>query len=86
MVSYRLAGSAFGAAHGIDLPLLLGAPAAWAATPLLGRATWPQELAAGRPLRQLWGEFARSGELPARVALPGVGRVWRVRCTPLFLG
>ena len=46
MVSYRLAGSAFGAAHGIDLPLLLGTPAAWAATPLLGRATWPQGLAA----------------------------------------
>ena len=78
VVSYRPAGSAFGAAHCIDLPLLLGTPAAWTATPLLGRATWPQVLAAGRPLRQLWGEFARSGELPARVALPGVGRVWRV--------
>ena len=79
VVSCWPAGSPFGAAHCMDLPLLLGTPAAWAATPLLGRATWPQVLAAGRPLRQLWVEFARSGELPERVALPGVGRVWRIK-------
>lgn len=79
VVNYRPAGSQFGAVHCIDLPLLLGSPAAWAATPLLGRAPWPQVLAAGRPVRQHWVAFARTGELPERVVLPGVGRVWRVR-------
>jgi para-nitrobenzyl esterase len=78
VVDYRPPGSAFGAAHCIDLPLLLGTPAAWAATPLLGRATWPEVLAAGQPLRQLWMDFARTGQLPVRTTLPGVARVWRV--------
>ena len=78
VVSYRPAGSEFGAAHCIDLPLLLGTEAAWAATPLLGSATWADAWAAGRPLRQLWLEFARGDELPGRTVLPGVGRVWRV--------
>ena len=79
IINYQPAGSEFSAGHCIDLPLLLGTPAAWAATPLLGRATWPQVLAAGRPVRQLWAGFARTGELPERVALPGVGRVWRIK-------
>ena len=76
VVTYRPPGSLFGAAHCIDLPLLLGTPAAWAATPLLGRATWAEVLAAGRPLRQLWLDFARTGQLPARATLPGVARIW----------
>lgn len=71
-VLYQPPGSPFGAAHVVDLPLLLGTPASWAATPLLGRATWPEVEAVGRQVRRLWADFARTGTLPARVDLPGV--------------
>lgn len=77
-VDYQPLGSDFGGAHTIDLPLLLGTPASWAATPLLGRARWEDVEAAGRKVRQLWADFARTGELPARVELPGVLRLHRV--------
>ncbi|WP_035566747.1 carboxylesterase family protein [Hymenobacter sp. IS2118] len=78
LVQYRPAGSAFGAAHTIDLPLLLGSRASWEATPLLGQATWEEVEAAGRPVRQLWADFARTGHLPAPVAVPGVLAVRQV--------
>ena len=78
VVDYQPLGSDFGGAHTIDLPLLLGTPASWAATPLLGRARWENVEAAGRPVRQLWADFARNGELPARVDLPGVLHLHRV--------
>ena len=71
-VSYQPPGSPFGAAHVVDLPLLLGTPASWAATPLLGQASWEQVNQAGRQVRQLWADFARTGRLPARIDLPGV--------------
>jgi para-nitrobenzyl esterase len=77
-VDYHPLGSDFGGAHTIDLPLLLGTPASWAATPLLGRARWEDVQAAGKKVRQLWADFARSGELPARADLPGVLRLHRV--------
>ena len=35
-MNYQLPGSPFGAAHVVDLPLLLGTQASWSATPLLG--------------------------------------------------
>lgn len=76
-VDYQPLGSDFGGAHTIDLPLLLGTPASWAATPLLGRAGWAAVAAAGRQVRQLWADFARTGELPARAELPGVLRLHR---------
>lgn len=72
LVVYHPPGSAFGAAHTIDLPLLLGQPAHWAATPLLGHAAWEEVHAAGQHVRRLWADFARTGILPARVELPGV--------------
>ncbi|MGI4871810.1 MAG: carboxylesterase family protein [Janthinobacterium lividum] len=77
-VDYAPPGSAFGAAHVVDLPLLLGTPESWAATPLLGQASWEAVQAAGHPVRQLWADFARTGVLPARLELPGVLRLRQV--------
>ena len=72
VLTYQPPGSAFGAAHVVDLPLLLGTRASWAATPLLGTADWEEFNATGRRVRQLWADFARTGRLPDRVEIPGV--------------
>jgi len=77
-VGYQPPGSPFGAAHVVDLPLLLGTPTSWAATPLLGQASWEEVNQAGRQVRQIWVDFARTGHLPAWVNLPGVLRVRQV--------
>ncbi|MET4106737.1 carboxylesterase family protein [Hymenobacter sp. UYP22] len=71
-VRYHPAGSEFGGAHTVDLPLLFGSAEAWAPVPLLGQAAWPEVEAAGRPVRQFWADFARTGQLPAHIHLPGV--------------
>ncbi|MGI4867547.1 MAG: carboxylesterase family protein [Janthinobacterium lividum] len=71
-VGYQPPGSPFGAAHVVDLPLLLGTAASWAATPLLGQASWEDVNQAGRQVRQLWVDFARTGRLPTPVDIPGV--------------
>jgi para-nitrobenzyl esterase len=75
LLTYQPPGSPFGAAHVVDLPLLLGTRASWAATPLLGAANWDEFDQAGRQVRQLWADFARTGALPARVVIPGVLKV-----------
>ena len=75
LVLFQPAGDAFGAAHAVDLPLLLGTPASWGATPLLGKARWEEVDQAGRQVRQLWADFARTGTLPAQMAIPGVLRL-----------
>ena len=72
LLTYQPPGSPFGAAHVVDLPLLLGTRASWAATPLLGAADWEEFDAAGRQVRQLWADFARTGRRPERVVSPGV--------------
>ncbi|MDQ2795098.1 MAG: carboxylesterase family protein [Bacteroidota bacterium] len=72
LLTYQPPGSPFGAAHVVDLPLLLGNRASWAATPLLGEADWEEFDKAGRQVRQLWADFARTGTLPERVLIPGV--------------
>lgn len=77
VLTYQPPGSPFGAAHVVDLPLLLGTQASWAATPLLGNADWATFNAAGRQVRQLWADFARTGMLPEQVAIPGVLTVER---------
>ena len=71
-VRYQPPDSLFGAAHVVDLPLLLGTPEAWAATPLLGQANWEQLDQLGRQVRQLWADFARTGHLPAPIDIPGL--------------
>ncbi|UOQ53094.1 carboxylesterase family protein [Hymenobacter cellulosivorans] len=78
-VLFRPPGSEFGAAHTIDLPLLLGTQASWSFAPILGRATWEQVQEAGRQVRQLWADFARTGVLPSQVEIPGVLRLRQVK-------
>ena len=75
LLTYQPPGSPFGAAHVVDLPLLLGNRTSWAATPLLGKADWTGFDKAGRQVRQLWADFARTGLLPARVVIPGMLKV-----------
>jgi para-nitrobenzyl esterase len=75
---YRAPDSAFGAAHTIDLPLLFGTQQTWAGVPLLGQAKWEEVHEAGRQVRQLWADFARTGILPAQVVVPGVLRLDQV--------
>ena len=72
LLTYQPPGSPFGAAHVVDLPLLLGNQASWAATPLLGEANWEEFDQAGRQVRQLWADFARTGTLPRQMVIPGV--------------
>ncbi|SFQ84030.1 carboxylesterase family protein [Hymenobacter arizonensis] len=81
LVLFQPAGAAFGAAHAVDLPLLLGTEASWSATPLLGNAKWEEVHQAGRQVRQLWADFARTGQVPAPVTIPGVLHVQRVSPT-----
>ena len=71
-VLFEPAGNTFGAAHTVDLPLLLGTQATWANTPLLKDAKWEEVHQAGRQVRQLWADFARTGTLPAQIKIPGV--------------
>jgi len=77
-VNYRPTGSQFGAAHTIDLPLLLGTEASWSFAPILGKARWADVHETGRQVRQLWADFARTGELPPKVNIPGVLRIDKV--------
>jgi para-nitrobenzyl esterase len=79
LVVLRAPGSEFGAAHTIDLPLLLGTQASWAFASILGTAKWEDIDAAGRQVRQLWANFARTGTLPARVNIPGVLKLEQVK-------
>ncbi|TGE08670.1 carboxylesterase family protein [Hymenobacter fodinae] len=77
-VTFAPTGSDFGGAHTIDLPLLLGLPAQWTATPLLGQAHWEEVDALGKQVRQHWADFARTGLLPTPLQLPGVLQVEQV--------
>lgn len=54
----------FGAAHKIDLPLLLGEPASWQYADLVKHVDEATLLEHGKRLRELWGNFARDGKLP----------------------
>lgn len=72
LMRFQPAGPGLGAAHTLDLPLLLGTPTSWGATPLLSTANWEEIDQAGRQVRQLWADFARTGVLPAPLNISGV--------------
>jgi hypothetical protein len=54
-----------------DLPLLFGTEAAWKAAALLTSASWDEVDRAGRELRRIWADFARSGRAPS-MDIPGL--------------
>lgn len=68
----------FGAAHTIELALLLGEPASWQYADLVKDVDEPTLLAHGQRLRQLWADFARNGQLPASGQLePQIVEWWQ---------
>lgn len=68
-IGFRPPGSALGAIHSIDVPLLLGGRAAWTRAAIVGESAWPATAEAGRRLRRVWADFARTGRVE-----PGAGR------------
>lgn len=60
-VTWQPEGSPFGAAHIVDLPLLLGTRNAWENTKLVGRTSWAELDRRGKAVRGLWADFARTG-------------------------
>lgn len=67
-VTWRPVGSPYGAAHIVDLPLLLGNRKAWEDTRLVGRTSWAELDRRGRAVRRLWADFARTGTVSASSA------------------
>ncbi|WP_406136987.1 carboxylesterase family protein [Streptomyces sp. NBC_01089] len=60
-LDWRPAGSALGATHCVELPLLLGGRDAWRGAPMLGDTPWEEVAALGAALRATWLGFARTG-------------------------
>jgi para-nitrobenzyl esterase len=59
------ASSPIGAGHTSDVPLILGTRAAWTRMRLVPPEAWPEVAARGRAVRQVWADFARTGEVAA---------------------
>ena len=57
-------GNPFDGAHVIDMPLLFGTRDSWGPAPMLEGLDWPEVEAAGRTVRRLWADFARTSEAP----------------------
>ncbi|MWA15552.1 carboxylesterase family protein [Streptomyces sp. BA2] len=75
-LDWRPAGSAFGATHCLELPLLFGSREAWRASPMLGAVSWEDVDALGSKLRTAWTTFARTGTL-GTLGMPGaISRPW----------
>ena len=78
VVRYRLSWgpphSHYRAAHGTDIPLLLGQWSYWSKAPIIEGVDQEFVESAGRQVRSLWAEFARDGMLP-RTRIPGLIRV-----------
>ena len=60
-ISWCPQGSAFGAPHCVELPLLFGNQQAWQRSPMLGTEQWAEIHQRGRNLRAAWTTFAREG-------------------------
>lgn len=62
-ISWGAPGTGLAGAHTIDLALLFPHRAAWQSSPMLAGVPWDDVVAAGRPVRRAWAEFARSGRV-----------------------
>lgn len=63
LLSWHAPGNLFGAAHTIDLPLLLGSRDTWDGVGLIAGAAWEEVDTTGRVVRALWSSFARGTDL-----------------------
>jgi para-nitrobenzyl esterase len=57
------ASSPIGAGHTSDVPLILGTRDAWTRMRLVPPEAWAEVAARGRAVRQVWADFARTGEV-----------------------
>nr|WP_240895372.1 carboxylesterase family protein [Kineococcus siccus] len=73
-VPWRPRGSALGATHTVELPLLFEHPTAWRDAAVLGDATAEEVHAAGLLVREAWARFARTGD-PGPTRDPAVLRL-----------
>lgn len=74
-VTWRPEGSPFGAAHIVELPLLLGTRRSWENTKLVGRTSWEDLHRRGAAVREMWADFARTGSVSDRTAQAAAGSV-----------
>ncbi len=72
VLDWHAPGNIFGAAHTVDLPLLLGNRKTWDGVGLIAGARWEDVEAAGRKTRELWAGFARGEDLSKSGGIPGV--------------
>jgi para-nitrobenzyl esterase len=63
LLGWHAPGNLFGAAHTIDLPLLLGNRGTWDGVGLIAGAGWEDVDTTGRMMRSLWAGFARGDDL-----------------------
>jgi len=74
VLDWHAPGNIFGAAHTVDLPLLLGNRKTWDGVGLIAGARWEDVDAAGRRMRALWAGFASGRDLGESGSIPGVLR------------
>lgn len=72
LLTWHAPGNIFGAAHTVDLPLLLGTRETWDGVGLIAGARWEDVEAAGRKVRALWAGFARGADLGKSGGITGV--------------
>jgi para-nitrobenzyl esterase len=72
VLDWHAPGNIFGAAHTVDLPLLLGNKKTWDGVGLIEGAPWEDVESAGRKMRALWAGFARGEDLGKSGGVPGV--------------
>ncbi|UKA67050.1 carboxylesterase family protein [Arthrobacter sp. FW306-05-C] len=63
VLDWHAPGNIFGAAHTVDLPLLLGSKKTWDGVGLIAGADWAKVDMTGRAVRSLWAGFARGDDL-----------------------
>ncbi len=70
VLSWAARGNPVGAAHTVDIPLLLGDESAWAGAELIAGTPYAEVASDGRRMRALWARFARGDALGADDSLP----------------
>lgn len=70
----------YGAAHTLELPLLLGEPESWRDADIVKGVEAGELHECGPRLRALWADFAREGRLPEKGRVePGIVAWWQAR-------
>jgi para-nitrobenzyl esterase len=78
VMDWHAPGNIFGAAHTVDLPLLLGNRKTWEGVGLIAGTRWEDVDMTGRAVRSLWAGFARGDDLGEAGAVDDALRYRRV--------